>query len=109
MACLCCELRHSSASERWQLAQVSLPTNAGALAARLPRWVDDIGQLPLRMPLVKPMRRTIAAAPATTGQTGNADPRPTRSSCGAESSAGIIGFPPPSWLSDRLRTGGLDR
>src|SRR6185436_5227737 len=69
---------------------------------------------PVRTPSVSPTRRPTAAAPPVTSQMDNVDRRLTCSSCSATScsatsSAGVIGFPPPSLVLDRLRAGGLGR
>src|SRR6266536_976172 len=62
MASLCCEPRHSSASTRWQPAQVSLPTNVAAAAEPAAALAGAFLAPLVRNQNARPPETTIAAA-----------------------------------------------
>src|ERR1700675_2031990 len=62
MASLCCDVRHKSASARWQPAQVVLPTYVAAEPESVRRPPAN-GQPPRRSANATPAATMIAAAP----------------------------------------------
>src|SRR6266700_1077521 len=75
MASLCCEPRHSSASTRWQPAQVSLPTNVAAAAEPAAALAGAFLAPLVRNQNARPPETTIAAATDAATQVPGFDKR----------------------------------